>query len=289
MRLDINEVVENLYTLDWADKLRLFREVATYIGRGAVIEYVKQHLGKAALFAIASEHREGEHFLPGGIVCGQISGRPVLFFVNDFSDTVQICHANGVFYEPEELEIISKHFKPGDVFLDVGANIGNHSLFVAHFLSPSRVIAIEPNKKAYTILQHNVNLNSLSHIIDTTFLGVGLSHAEGRASLSVPPENLAGARLHAEATGGIVLRRGDDLFKEVRIDFIKIDTEGMEMDVLAGLQRVIGRSKPAMFIEVDDDNVSAFTRFLEAENYVIYDRYRRYSRNENFMVVHAPT
>jgi Met-10+ like-protein len=58
----------------------------------------------------------------------------------------------GVFYEREELEIIATHFK-GGTFVDIGANVGNHSIFAAKFLGASKVIAFEPNPTAYVIFK----------------------------------------------------------------------------------------------------------------------------------------
>ena len=64
-------------------------------------------------------------------------GKDVLFTVTSEKDLIQTHHRLGHFYEPEELEIISNHFVKGTVFLDIGANVGNHSIYTALFLRPA--------------------------------------------------------------------------------------------------------------------------------------------------------
>ena len=68
------------------------------------------------------------------------------------------------------------------------------------------------------------------------------------------------------------------------IDFIKIDTEGMEIDVLKGLQDTIATCRPTMFVEVDHQNGDAFRAFLRRSGYVVRDQFSRYDSFTNFLV-----
>ena len=97
----------------------------------------------------------------GEVVQVSVSGVSTKFFVNDRHDTIQRDHLAGRFYEMEELGLIAKRFPPGGVFLDIGANIGNHSLYACKFLDAALLIAVEPNPAALTILEKNFALNGI--------------------------------------------------------------------------------------------------------------------------------
>ena len=90
--------------------------------------------------------------IDGAIVSNEILGREISFFVTDKDDVIQRWHADGRFYEEEELAIISEFFPRGGVFVDVGANVGNHTIFVAKYLYPKNIILFEPNPQTVPLL-----------------------------------------------------------------------------------------------------------------------------------------
>jgi FkbM family methyltransferase len=221
--------------------------------------------------------------ISGTIIRTRIEDTPISFFVNNEEDLIQNHHLRGEFYEKEELEIISRYFKSG-CFVDIGANIGNHTIFVAKFLKPTRIVCIEPNPEAINILETNIRLNDLSGIVDQRYLGIGLAAASGTADLHQPQVNNLGAMQLLTGNGQIRVAVGDDLLYTEIPDFIKIDVEGMEMDVLKGLEHTISRRSPAMFIEVDNRNRAEFDAWCASHSYSIAQTYRRYSTNENFLI-----
>ncbi len=224
--------------------------------------------------------------LQGTICSNDISGKRIHFFVVNKNDAIQRHHYRGCFYEIEEMGIISEFFQPGGVFLDIGTNIGNHSIFVCKYLNPAQIIAIEPNPEATAILEINVALNGLNSLIDLSHLGIGLSDSSKKAIPVVPSLNLGGTTMQVdEKNGTIPLIRGDDILLGHRIDFIKLDVEGMEMDVLAGLAGTISKERPLIFIEIDNTHVEAFQSWIKANDYVIVRKYRRHAVNENYMVM----
>lgn len=81
------------------------------------------------------------------------------------------------------------------------------------------------------------------------------------------------------------LVRGDDLLQRRRVDFIKMDVEGMEIRVLHGLAETIARWRPVMFIEVDQGNTNDFEDWVLRNDYVAVRRFRRYPENENYMIL----
>lgn len=218
-----------------------------------------------------------------GIICEFVCRRQVVrFFVSNLGDTVQNRHFNGGFYEAEELSIIEAHLKPGGVFLDLGANVGNHAVFVAKFCRPGTVILIEPNPEALRHLRANLLLNRLD--LDVSHLGLGLSDLAESADVAWQPNNLGGARMTARAGGAIQLVTGDSLLADRCIDFMKIDIEGHEIKALNGLERTIAASRPKIFVEVDDENRPAFEAWRAAHDYTTLKTFRRYRINENVLI-----
>ncbi len=224
--------------------------------------------------------------MAGFIVSSVLDGEDVRFFVVNQRDVIQSVHAAGRFYEPEELAIITDFFPPGGVFVDIGANIGNHSIFVAKYLHPAQIIAFEPNPAAIRILTTNLLLNGLQRIVDLSHLGVGLSDGPGQACAFEPADNLGGTRFQiAQRENGLRLMPGDAALAQRRVDFIKIDVEGMELRVLDGLAATIARWRPPLFVEVEDDHAEAFRAWTQLHHYVTVRTYRRYAANENYMLL----
>lgn len=204
----------------------------------------------------------------------------VRMFVANPADLIQGHHASGGFYELEELSIIEGQLAPGGVFLDIGANVGNHAVFVAKYCRPSAILTVEPNPQAVRVLTTNLLLNRC----EVQHFGVGLSDAPGTARAAIPADNLGAARLISEAGGEISLVTGDSLFAHRRIDFVKMDVEGLELNVLRGLARTIAANRPKMFIEVDNENRAGFAAWCSENNYRIEGSFRRYTVNENFLI-----
>jgi FkbM family methyltransferase len=223
---------------------------------------------------------------PGSIVRVKIQEREIAFFVTDGNDLIQRQHSFGKFYEPEEIGIISEYFQRGGIFADIGANVGNHTIYVAKYLEPRRIVVIEPNPAVLPILKANIALNGLQQIVDDSSLGYGISDKAGRAFAQAPSDNIGAARMRpTDDSGPIPLVAGDSLLKGRRIDFMKIDVEGMELRALAGLAATIADQRPRIFIEVEDVNRQGFDVWVSEHGYKVMQMFRRYKTNENFMLL----
>ena len=223
--------------------------------------------------------------LPGKVVETTISGQQVRFFVNDPDDLIQGHHQRGEFYEEEELALIAGHVTPQTRYLDIGANVGNHIVWLMLYAGLQSAVAVEPNPKAIAILETNLRLNGLLEAVDMSCTGFGLADKPGRAILEVPSHNLGGARFDQTTSEGLPVVTGDELLGNRDFDFVKIDVEGMEISCLTGLDQTIRRCRPTMFIEVDNQNTLAFQLWLNKNGYVVAERYKRYTANENFLIV----
>jgi FkbM family methyltransferase len=217
-------------------------------------------------------------------VHAQVLGRGVVFCVNMENDPIQRNHRKGTFYELKELMDLQPIFPAGGVFVDIGANVGNHTLFAALHLAAGRVIPFEPNRQAYDLLIQNVLVNGLRDVVDLGFLGVGLSDRhDGGFQMEERKRNLGGARMLA-GQGELEVYRADDILADVTPDMIKIDVEAMEMQVLNGLSGVLDRCRPILLVEVDNENEAAFGDWMNDNGYDLVSTHQRYRTNKNHII-----
>ncbi|MEM9268183.1 MAG: FkbM family methyltransferase [Pseudomonadota bacterium] len=208
----------------------------------------------------------------------------MLFCVRDVTDTVQRCHLGGRFYEEPLLQRIAPMIPEGGTFVDVGANVGNHAIYAALVAGAGRIVPFEPNPAAFEILLANIILNGLEDRTDLSALGFGLSdEAQDGLAMSWHTRNLGGGTIRG--TGGdISVKRGDDHLAKEAVDFLKIDTEGMEMAALAGLEQTIARTRPNILIEVDKSNREAFDAWAEDHAYTMLFEEPVSRRNDNLVL-----
>ena len=225
--------------------------------------------------------------LPEGVQTREVvmPDHEVTFAFTNPDDRIQRKHRRGKYYEPDELEAIRAYVKPGDIFCDLGTNIGNHTLFALLSLKVAKSIVVEPNVKAYELLVANLVLNNLLDKVDTQHLGLGVgSEASGGFGMSVPDRNLGAGTLQA-GTGDIEVRTADELLVGQHVDFVKIDVEGMEIDVIKGLRQTLSRCKPTVFVEIDRENNDAFCALMAELGYTeaLEVRKLRFNRNAIFI------
>ncbi|WP_375558727.1 FkbM family methyltransferase [Bernardetia sp. OM2101] len=174
----------------------------------------------------------------------------------DTSSYVEWCVFSMAEYETELARLIQSQVKVGNVCLDIGANVGIQSLRMAQETKQTgKVIAFEPVSYLRERLEKNIALNKASQI---EVLPYALSDFSGTSTMNINPEdsNQGTASLSDNGNTEIQVRKGDDLLKEMkieRLDFIKIDVEGFEYQVLIGLKESIKRFRPSIVFEYDDN------------------------------------
>lgn len=173
-----------------------------------------------------------------------------------------------------QLEMFSQIIRPGHTVLDVGANIGGYTLPFAQAVGPSGTVwAYEPQPVVFQNLCANLALNGL---VNTRAFNAGCGADSGQ--IMVPPirydtqGNFGGVSLdmfkeHGEATP-IPIYKLDEHFTGRRLDFMKIDVEGMELDVLQGAQELIRKFQPIIYAENDRKEKSeALLQFIFDSGY----------------------
>ncbi|MBU8868314.1 FkbM family methyltransferase [Paenarthrobacter aromaticivorans] len=155
--------------------------------------------------------------------------------------------ASKKFYEWQYLGTLAEYLKPGDLVLDVGANIGNHSLYFAA-VCEAKVISFEPLPLAADILQRNVDSNSLQDHIEVR--RVALGEKPSRATLDKLDLKNVGATTFAVSSNGEYAVSAIDV-EEIRqrVALIKVDAEGMDVAVLKGAIDLIARDRPIIACE----------------------------------------
>lgn len=153
-------------------------------------------------------------------------------------------------------QFIARRIEPGMHVADVGANFGYYSLLMADLIGPSgRLLAVEPNPPVVEMLTRTLELNGFAG--RTTIVAGAAGSGEGEGRLMVPagePKNAALVSTPAshEDPGlvAVPIHSLDMLMKDFpRVDFLKIDAEGAEEEIVLGLGDTIARWRPRIILE----------------------------------------
>lgn len=145
---------------------------------------------------------------------------------------------------------VREHIEAGCTVLDVGANIGNHTVFFTKICKVGEIHAFEPQAAARHIFRRQVFLNDISNVI---LHPIALGNVRHTASMTAFRNNNLGAtEFKADDVGTYRIDRLDNLNIE-RIGFIKIDIEGSQIEFLMGAENTIKRDLPKIFIELRKD------------------------------------
>jgi FkbM family methyltransferase len=152
-------------------------------------------------------------------------------------------------YEEEVLRITTAITRPGDRIIDVGAHMGNHSVYWG--LAGRRVIAFEPNAPVNAVLQANVKRNGLGSVVEVRAAALGREQATGIAR-QPDPVNLGSVTIDVGA-GDLPIYPLDSLDLD-GLAVLKLDVEGHEADVLAGAIQTMRKWRPYIVAEELSDH-----------------------------------
>ena len=202
-------------------------------------------------------------------------------------------------YEPELRDIMRAVLPPDGVAVDVGANVGWHTLLMARLVGPrGRVLAIEPNPSIRERLLCNIRLNQLAQIEvvacaiaeSKRVLDFFAPDADDPASasghvVSDEKDKSGSIRVEASTLDAIVPQKQLD-----RIDLLKIDAEGFEWPVLQGSEKTIARFRPYIMFEFDEAYASRgggttalFCEFFRRHRYRLFSVGRNWAELIDFL------
>lgn len=177
-------------------------------------------------------------------------------------------------YFEQEVALFRQFLRPGDVVIDVGANIGAHTVPLARMVGPTgRVLAFEPVRLNFQTLCANLALNSLTWV-DAVQGGLGARDETLMiADVAMEAEGNYGALALADLPGNrpVPIQRLDAAFTHPKLRFIKIDVEGMEAEVLTGARGVLATHRPALYVE--NDRLDQSRNLLETLHSLDYECY----------------
>lgn len=193
-------------------------------------------------------------------------------------------------FEPATRRALGRLVRPGFNVVDVGANIGAHTLYLARLVGASgKVVACEPTDFAFGKLERNISLND-----DLANRIVALQCFLGSPERTELPEQIysgwpltGGIDLHPEHLGSeqSTLRARSRTLDEVvqtcglpRVDLVKMDVDGFECDVLSGASATLMKDGPTFVMEIAPyalqergKSVSEFLDYFSAHQYKFYD------------------
>jgi FkbM family methyltransferase len=176
-------------------------------------------------------------------------------------------------YSEGEVVLFRRIVRPGDIVLDVGANLGAHTIFFSTAVGPrGAVLAFEPQRLVFQALCANMALNNVTN---TVCYWTALTDAPGVMSVPVidprRPFNFGGVGLGEHTRGDQIAVMRADSFALPRCRLVKIDVEGMELQVLRGATGLIERHHPVVYVENDrPDRSEALVRWIHALGYRLY-------------------
>ena len=225
--------------------------------------------------------------IPYAILVPTVYGQMLInrYDINQTNALIKTCKG----HDHHEIEMIAKIFDiiapQLGVFIDVGANIGTHTLGIARHLGDrGRVYAYEPQRLLFQMICGSLALNAVTNVF---CMNEALGAAPGK--VAVPqfdyfrPLNFGSVEFGAQQREKLDQFRGDDPLKTeyvpvstidnlalAEVHVIKIDAEGMELEVLAGAQGTIARCSPILLVEylkVDRERLLAILKRLGYQVY----------------------
>jgi FkbM family methyltransferase len=189
-------------------------------------------------------------------------------------------------YSEGELDLLRHWFGPGDVGVEVGANLGAHTVPLARIAGPQgAVLALEPQRLMFQTLCANLALNNLPNV-------VCFQEASGAqtGTLIVPlldptiANNFGGLALGSFQKGQQVRVTPLDAYALPKCQLLKVDVEGMEEDVLRGAADTIARCQPTLYVENDrQDKAQSLVRYIASLGYRMYGHYPALFNAANFL------
>ena len=160
---------------------------------------------------------------------------------------------NGFMFEEPVIKQLEPYIKKSKYVMDVGANIGCHTVSYGFFNPGVSIWAVEPQKKLFSTLLDNIKLNNLDDRV--TLLNCALGHKNDTIRLQHPSKefnegqgvNFAGIGIGNDGEEASMVTL--DSLELPGLDFMKIDVEGAEGLVIMGGQETIKKFKPTILFE----------------------------------------
>ena len=203
----------------------------------------------------------------------RLKGKPTWCVINNFDRNIKLkidrSRDMGAsffwtgFHELREFIFLHRFLKNEMTALDVGANLGEYTLFMAKRLTSGRVLSFEPMAEVRSQLSENVKLN---HFRNVDIFEFGLSNKKQKLTLHEVDDGNEGlgtlylGEKKSKRSVEVTLEALDEKWASFhldRLDFMKVDVEGSELFVLQGGREIIAQFRPLILLEVSNENFKA--------------------------------
>ncbi|MFN3320616.1 MAG: FkbM family methyltransferase [Allorhizobium sp.] len=202
------------------------------------------------------------------------------------------------YFEPDLTKIVMRHIKPGDVFIDVGTHFGYYSMLASKLVGANgQVHSFEPTSHTYEVAmsnlskKSNVKLNNFAVWREKCSL---VFKDYGRTMSAF--NSLYGAKLEENDLKGLLPTEYDvqattiddyTTLLGITPNFIKIDAENAEYDILVGMSATLENCRPIVTLEVGDVNQGPFKNSAASVNLLIDFGYKAYEQKGDTLVEHV--
>lgn len=175
-----------------------------------------------------------------------------------------------------EVRLFNHLLRAGDVVVEVGANIGSHTVPMSKAVGPSGAVhAFEPQRLIHQLLSANLALNDCFNVFpQRKALGRDIGCVE---ICDIPPHyplNYGNIVVGVDYEGSLMMESvpliSVDSLALPRVDFLKVDAEGMDLQVLEGAIETLAAHRPAVFVETTPSNAAEMSAFFSAHGYTAY-------------------
>jgi FkbM family methyltransferase len=212
--------------------------------------------------------------IQAGAINAVVRGKHGYFVYNKHD--IYIGRSMGKYGEFSELEValFRQILGPNDIVVEVGANIGSHTVAISSLIRPhGKVLAFEPQRIVFQTLCANLALNS---ILNVECFQKAVGSVAGHVLIPEfdygRPGNYGGVALGEFETGNKVPQISLDGFLDVpRLKLLKIDVEGMERQVIEGAKATIAQHRPTLYVENDRvERSQALIQSIMSLDYKLY-------------------
>jgi len=207
---------------------------------------------------------------------------------------IQIFLTGFYFVEKKHTEYFKKLIKTGDVFFDIGAQIGYYTIIASTRVGKKgHVYSFEPFPPSFQVLRNNIQMNNFQNVSlynlavsdKKEYTWLYLQNRENSGSATF----ISSKQFFKQEKAGYITKVEcttiDDFIREKniqKVDLIKIDTEGAEPKVLSGMQNLLSSGCPKILIEINEKQLNSFGYFKEYIYEYLSDRgYKAYDISGN--------
>ena len=159
-------------------------------------------------------------------------------------------------YEADTNRVLAEYLKPDDIVIEAGANMGSETLLISRLVAKGHVYGFEPNPYVFERLKINVSINELKNV---DVFDIALGETDCTVQFNIYPKNFCNSGMSSKYMETSQTRKIDvaqqtlDSFIKdrniIKVDFIKMDIQGAEMDMIMGAHETILKFKPTIFTE----------------------------------------